>query len=106
MSDNLLIFGGTTEQKAVAQDTWANATYPRGWLDGHEVKLTFNPDASNAMTGRGGHIVMSGKVLPENVWWMMLHEVGHLADFWCLDDTGRAQVLAYLGRTSWDDPAV
>ncbi|KKK63975.1 hypothetical protein LCGC14_2988880, partial [marine sediment metagenome] len=80
-------------------------TYPRGWFDGHNVKLTFDPDASNAMSGAGGHIVMSGQAFVEDVWWMMLHEVGHLADFWCLTDSGRARVLAAVGRDIWDKPA-
>ena len=101
----LAIFGGTTGQRAAAQDTWDNATYPRGWFNGHNVKLTFDPDASNAMSGAGGHIVMSGQALVEEVWWMFLHEVGHLADFWCLDDSGRAQVMAVLGRSTWDKPS-
>ncbi len=100
------MFGGSTAQRAAAQDTWDNATYPRGWFEGHNVKLTFDPDASNAMTGAGGHIVMSGQALVEDVWWMMLHEVGHLADFWCLTDSGRAEVMASLGRTSWDEPSI
>jgi len=57
---------------------------------------------SGAFTARGGHIVMSDQTLVSNVWRVFLHEVGHLADFWKLDDTGRARVVAEIGRDRWD----
>ncbi len=96
------VTGGTTEQQSAARKLWDSATFPRGFLEGHTVKLSFHSDVGSAYTARGGSIVMNASVTAENLWWILLHEIGHLADFWCLTPEGHQQVLTAVGRTIWD----
>ncbi len=102
MSNTLLVFDGTPEQEAAAQTLWETATFPRGFLEGRQVKLTFMPNMIGGKTGRAGHIVLGDGLAPTDVGFIMLHEIGHLADFWCLDDADRQLVLDVQGFAEWD----
>lgn len=102
MSNTILIYGGTSEQRIAALTLWETATFPRGFLEGHQVKLTFTPNMTGGQTARGGHIVVSDELTPSDLGFVMLHELGHLADFWCLDDSGRRQVMATQGFWDWN----
>ena len=95
------VTGGTPEQQSAARQLWETATFPRGFLVGHTVKLSFHPDVGSAYTARGGSIVMNAAVTPENLWWNFLHEIGHLAQFWCLTDEGRQRVMDHVGYDVW-----
>lgn len=102
MSNTLLVYDGTPEQRAAAQTLWANATFPRGFLEGHQVRLTFMPNMIGGNTGRRGHIVLSDQLSVTDLGFVMLHELGHLGDWWCLDDAGRHRVLDAQGFAKWD----
>ena len=106
MSNILLVYDGTPEQRVAAQTLWETATFPRGFLEDHQVKLTFMPDMTGGQTARGGHIVLSDQLTTSDLGFVMLHEIGHLADFWCLDDAGRQQVLDAQRFPEWDFLAV
>jgi hypothetical protein len=93
MSNVLLVYDGTPEQRAAAQTMWADATFPRGFLEGHQVKLHFKSGLGTAYTARGGSIVMTDTATPDNVGWILLHEIGHLGDFWCLDPAKRVEII-------------
>ena len=106
MSNTILIYQGSPEQRVAAQTLWDTATFPRGFLEGHQTKLTFMPDMTGGQTARGGHIVVSDELTPTDVGFVMLHEIGHLADFWCLDDAGRQRVLDAQGFPEWNFLAI
>jgi hypothetical protein len=102
MSNTILIYDGTPEQRTAAQTLWETATFPRGFLEGHQIKLTFMPNMDlGGKTGRGGHIVLSDQLSVTDLGFVMLHEIGHLASFWCLTDEGRQQVLDAQGFAEW-----
>ena len=100
MSNTLIVYNGTPEQRTAAQQLWATATFPRGFLEGHQVKLHFTENVGSAYTARGGAIVMGAHHPPSSVGPILLHEVGHLGDFWCLTpadrETLRATYLQYF----------
>ena len=101
MSNTLLVYEGTPEQRAAAQELWATATFPRGFLEGHQVKLYFTENVGSAYTARGGSIVMGAHHAPSVVGPILLHEVGHLGDFWCLDPAKRVEIInGYLQHFS------
>ncbi len=112
MSNTLIVYDGTPDQRAAAQTLWATATFPRGFLEGHQVKLHFKPDVGTAFTARGGSIVMGDHHPPTSVGPILVHEIGHLGDFWCLTDADRQEILDtdlqqldvwYQARENWAD---
>ena len=104
MSNTLLVYDGTPVQRAAAQELWATATFPRGFLEGHQVKLHFKPSVGSAYTARGGSIVMGEQHAPSVVGSILLHEIGHLADFWCLTPANRQEMLLGIFQylPEWD----
>ncbi len=111
MSNTLIVYDGTPEQRAAAQELWATATFPRGFLEGHQVKLYFKAGLGSAYTARGGSIVMTDQATTTTVGPMLLHEIGHLGDFWCLDPAKRVEIIngylqyfsewSYLAEEQW-----
>ncbi len=98
------VFDGTTEQETAAQELWDTATFPRGFLVGHTVKLHFTENVGSAYTARGGSIVMGDHHAPSVVGPILLHEIGHLADFWCLTPANRQEMLLDIFQylPEWD----
>ena len=100
--NSLTVYEGTPEQRETAQTLWKTATFPRGFLEGHQVKLTFTEGYTGGYTARGGHIIVDDRLTGGDLGFVLLHEIGHLGDYWCLTDKGQQQVLTAINAPLWD----
>jgi hypothetical protein len=93
--------GSTTpELEAKVLDMWRSTTFPKELLEGRPIRVHFIEEAGQSYAGRSGNIVLSTlQNKPEQAF---LHELGHLADFWVLQQPARDQMMQHLGTTQWD----